>query len=391
MPSKRLNLLNAVALLLLSLTQHVAADDPVRFRSGKEFEKALSETIRLSSISIPLQSQLNDLTQSSGLAIHRDRRIDPRSPISLETDFIPRIQVLFRISQSIPESSICVHENVVLLGPTAQIHRVPVLAEQARKAVMEVVRHQRIPASTAAKKFAPSWEQLAEPRKLLIDATRSAGLEIENPDMIPHDVWAKGSLSSMTLADFAAIVLNEFDLVLKADSKGSRLQIQHATDDDTISHRYVIGSDERSAVESEQSTQYPGFKVRWTPSSAELTGTLDQHAVFHALIASNGISKSEATRVSQKPQRSLKKMAFQLQEGRMTAGQLIDNLRRQNLQIEVTNAQTPEVKRILDQIIRIDAMPKPLPGTQFFQSLFGELFQVLVEDNRVILNPKPGR
>lgn len=391
MTSQRLNLLiaaTAMSLFFGTALQHGAtADEPKRFRSGKEFEKALAESVRLSSISIPLQSQLNDLTQSSGLAIHRDRRTDPRIPISLETDFLPRIQVLFRISQSIPETSICVQDNVVLLGPTLRIHRVPVLAEKARKAVTDVVRHQRLSASTTAKKIVPSWEQLAEPKQLLSDATRSAGMELANAELIPHDVWARESLPSMTYADFAAIVLNEFDLTLTADGKGSRLQIMHLTDDDRVAHRYVVGSDLRKSVESEQATRYPNFNVRWTTSSAELTGTMEQHAQFHALITSSRFATSDTT-TSQQPARSLRKMAFQLQEGRMTAGQLIDNLRRQNLQIEITDSESPEVKKILNQIVRIEAMPKPLPGTQFFEALFGELFQVRVEEDRVILSRK---
>ncbi|MFN9721450.1 MAG: hypothetical protein ACK58L_22350, partial [Planctomycetota bacterium] len=86
-------------------------DDQVRFRKGKEFEKSLAEVTRVSSILIPLQVQLDDLMQSSGLAIHRDRRIDPGQPISLETDFLPRVQVLARISSTIPGTSICVIDD----------------------------------------------------------------------------------------------------------------------------------------------------------------------------------------------------------------------------------------------------------------------------------------
>lgn len=363
-----------------------ADEVPVRFRGGKDFDKSLTELTRLSSTSIPLQTQLTEFSRASGLAIHRDRRTNPRIPISLETDFVTRIQVLFEISQTIPETSICVHDNVILLGPADRIHRIPVLVDGAKKTMLDISKRQKNASSNVrSRSFVPKWDQLAEPRSLIVEAAKNAGVEISNADAIPHDVWAAGSLPSMSFAEFAAIILNEFDLNIVADSTGMSVNVQAIDMNRKSTQKYAIGGDSRKAAEADQKARFPKMAVRWTTSAAELSGSIDEHAQLHQLIESHRVSMKKSADTAAKNPPSLKKMSFQFKEGRSTARQLIESLRRNKLQIEVRDEESPEVQAQLNQTVQLEAMAKPLPSAKFFDALFGELFQVRIEDDRVIL------
>lgn len=382
-------LILAVMFCLLPSFIGFADDVPVRFRVGKEFDKSLTEMTRLSSTAIPLQTQLTEFTRASGLAIHRDRRTNPRTPISLETDFATRIQVLFEISQTIPETSICVHDNVILLGPADRIHRIPVLVDGAKKTMLDISKRQKNAGSNVrSRSFVPKWNLLAEPRLLIVETAKDAGVEISNADIIPHDVWAAGSLPSMNFAEFTAIILNEFDQTIVADSTGMAVKVQAIDMDKKSMLKYGISGDARSAAEADQKSRYPRLAVRWTSSSVELSGSIDEHAQLHQLIESHRVSTKKSADTASKNPPSLKKMSFQLKGGRSTAEQLIESLRRNKLQIEVLDEESPEVQAQLNQTVQIEAMAKPLPSAKFFDTLFGKLFQITIEDDRVILELK---
>ncbi len=374
----------AVSILLLATGAMGVADDKVRFRTGKEFEKSLAETIKVSSISMPLQAQLDDLTQSSGLAIHRDRRIDPRTPISLETDFTPRVQVLGRISDSIPETSIFIHGNLLVLGPSPNVHRLPVLIDQTRQSVRELLE-QEAASKNAEKPMPRSWDTLAEPRQILVDAATTAGLKIANPEAIPHDVWAASALPALGFSDLSAILLNEFDLILEADKSKTELIVAPIPTSRTFTLRYAVGTGLKSTLQKASEKQSPQLAAKWATSSAEISGTIEQHAAFHILLTSLRYQNAKSTTPAS---RSLRKMAFQLQEGRMTAGQLVENLQKQNLVIEILAPESPSTKTALSHQIHIQAMSKPLPASEFFERLFGEFFTVQVTDDKVILLAK---
>lgn len=382
-------LILAVMFCLLQPFIGFADDVPVRFRVGKDFDKSLTEMTRLSSTAIPLQTQLTEFTRASGLAIHRDRRTNPRTPISLETDFETRIQVLFEISQTIPETSICAHDNVILLGPADRVHRIPVLMDIAKKTMLDISKRRKNAGSNVrARSFAPKWDLLAEPRLLIVEAAKNAGVEISNPDVIPHDVWAAGSLPSMNFAEFAAIILNEFDQTIVADSTVMAVKVQAIDKNQKSTLKYAIGGDSRKAAEADQKARFPKMAVRWTTSAAELSGSIDEHAQLHQLIESHRVSMKKSADIVSKNPPSLKKMSFQLKEGRSTAGQLIESLRRNKLQIEVRDEESPEVQAQLNQTVQIEAMAKPLPSAKFFDVLFGKLFQITIEDDRAILELK---
>jgi hypothetical protein len=170
-------------------------------------------TVSWSSVNTPLQSQLADLMKQSDVAVIRDRRIDPRSQISLTASSVSRWEVLKNIAGEVPDGGCCLTENVAYVGPAPEVYRLPVLIELRQNEINQLRRkmkpedHRKLVALVDS-----SWAELDEPKLILDGYARAVGVRITNPDLIPHDVWAQCSLPRMAFAEIATIVLNQFEL-----------------------------------------------------------------------------------------------------------------------------------------------------------------------------------
>ncbi|MBC7966420.1 MAG: hypothetical protein H7Z17_10920, partial [Fuerstia sp.] len=112
---------------MLFLLLVAPADEHTSFNTGKDLQTALGKNISWSSVGTELGNQLRDLQVQTNVVILRDRRIDPHRPISVKTDFVPRVQVLKQISATIPDGAFCVTADFACVGPTEAIHRLPIL------------------------------------------------------------------------------------------------------------------------------------------------------------------------------------------------------------------------------------------------------------------------
>ena len=202
------------------------SNQPTTFKTGKDLQAAMAANIKWSSIGAELDDQLEDLQLQSEVAILRDRRIDPHRVIQVETNFVPRVQVLKQISDKIPNTSVYVSDNFVLLGPAMAVDRLPILL--SRNAEQVNSRRKKIDSGALRRlttKVDASWDELAEPRRILVDQATSVGAVILNPDDIPHDVWAARRLPKMSFIELATVVLNQFDLTIKVSDDAAEFTV----------------------------------------------------------------------------------------------------------------------------------------------------------------------
>ena len=366
----------------------IPADEQSSLHTGKDLQTALATNISWSSIGSELGNQLRDLQAQTGVVIFRDRRIDPHRPISVKTDFVPRVQVLKQISSAIPDGAFCVTENFACVGPADAIYRLPILlshnADQVNslRKKTDAALFRRLTAKIDA-----SWVQLSEPRQILLDHAKTAGAVIKNPDAIPHDVWAQERLPRMSFAESATMILNQFDLTFKLAGDQAELTIVPIDPEELLEHRYAVGSRFKATVVTAWQQQAPNVEISWTGSNATVTTTLRQHVLLNAALqeAFNSVSSPPAT--STKPNGSIRTRNFQIKAERATIGQLIDFFRQEKIMIEVIDKDSPAVLAMLNESIQLDKLTERQPGSELFPLIFGKHFKrVDVQDDRVVLS-----
>jgi len=361
--------------------------EQIPLKTGRAFEQALAARISLASQAVPLAEQLSSLQQQSGIAILRDRRIDPRQEISVEVAQQPRQQILQTIAEIIPDGwCVPLDCDVVVVGNRRHVLRLPILLEQTRDHVDEVTR--RWPASqrsSLTRKLDFTWDQLAEPREIVGSLATLAQLTISNPELIPHDVWQAAKLPRMSVADSLCLVLSQFDLTFQLDADSRNMTIVPIDRDKTFEQRYPVRSSLKSAVLAAWKPIIPESQITWSGSSARIIATMDQHAELLANLTKLDISKSEAGSSSSV---SLRTAMFQFKASSQTIAQAIAGFRRNQIAIDVVRESDPDVQRLLKRTVDLSQINEKLSGEKFFPRVFAEHFsEVKVLDDRVILIP----
>lgn len=374
------------ALILLMLTGICLADGPRNYRTGAEIEKALQSRVQWSGLA-KLDDHLKNLQDQSGVVIVRDRRLDPYQTIRIETEMVPRMEVLSHLIAELHDSAFCVTSQIICVGPHDVVHRLPVLLSSNTS---EADRLRKKLPSGDGRRLSNlrnvRWNDLDEPRQILQRIAEESGVRILNPEAVPHDVWGAGELPAVSFSDAATIILNQFELTLNFHETRAEIQIVPVDLNRIVEHRYVVKSADRRRVEKSWTDAVPELTYRWTGSASTVRATLAQHIALQTALAQTPAPRKLPD--GKKPgTTSLRTTIFQLTADRATVGQVIDHLRENGIEVEIEGADTAEVRVILGQLVRTEALAEKRPGKDFFPAAFGQHFRTVeVRDDRVILS-----
>jgi len=360
------------------------ADEQSKVVTGSALQKALASSVSWSADGVALQSQLASVRQQSGILVLRDRRIDPRSSITVETGFVARAAVLQQIAAAVPDCSAVVTDSYVLLGPANRVQRLPVLLKEVseQESFWKKLPVGRLPRK-AVSGLQPEWSAGAVPREILQRAAAECGIELENVELVPHDVWGAMQLPRQSFAELACFVLVQFDLqpVLAADSP--RVRIEPIDAARVLELKYSVPLKQKEQLQSEWTQRHPEVGLRWSSSTVTLKADLDLHADFVGLqqrLSTLGAGVAV-------PGDSLRTRQFQLQGERATVGYLLQELRKNRIVIEVEGEDEPAVQRLLQGVVDLSVVREKQPGLKFFPALFGGQFRTVeVLDDRIRLN-----
>ena len=203
----------------------------------------------------------------------------------MHTEFVSRAQVLRQISATIPDGAFCLTENLACVGTAETVHRLPILLNQRTKEAESI--RKKIGAGSfrgLTTRIDASWENLSEPRRILLDHATIAGMAITNPEAIPYDLWAAGQLPRMSFVELATVILNQFDLTFELAGDRSEMTVVPIDQNKRLEHRYLVGSRLKSAMTATWKQEVPDIEVHWAGPNATITTTLQQHAVLYALM-----------------------------------------------------------------------------------------------------------
>lgn len=372
--------------LLIGLVCRFASADEPRFQSGKALEDALQKRITWSSVGIPLREQLRDFSRQAEVAIMRDRRLDPNSPVTMDALSVSRTQVLQKIVSTIPDVAFVRCEQLVYIGSSSSVGRLPILLSQNNGQVNSLKKKigtSQFKAITS--RMDVSWPRLSEPREIILRYAKNAGVVVQNPDAVPHDVWSEQSLPTMRFDEIATIILNQFDFTFQVASDSASIQIVPINFDQPFEFRHQVGSKLKPTVIDEWKRRFPGLKASWSGATAMTTAKLEQHSQLNAMITELNERESPAGKTASSG--SVRTTKFQLKAESATVGQLVEYFRSNGVMVEVIDAESPETKAVLAEIVKLSEITDKLTGEKFFPLVFGKHFTAVeVLDDRVRLS-----
>ena len=69
------------------------------------------------------------------------------------------------------------------------------------------------------------WEELVQPRELLRELAQQVPVRVQNPEAIPHDLWAAGNWPMLAWVERMTLLLAGFGMTFEMDPAGASVRI----------------------------------------------------------------------------------------------------------------------------------------------------------------------
>lgn len=251
-------LTTALAVALFAHFVRPARGDEEEWCTAAEFRAAWESPIGVTWADNPLRSALAKLSRQCRIAMWVDRRIDPERRLSLSIANEPFGVGCQRIAAKI-DAAVGRVGPVVYIGPPAVADRLATVAA-LRRGELEQVAVNRRSTFTAPKSL--RWDDLAEPRQLIKDLAREAGLE--TPDLerrVPHDLWPAASLPPLVWSDRLTLILAGFDLTFVRHEVEGTLELVPLPESPTIEKTMAVKGGP-AKVAAELADKFPQAELR---------------------------------------------------------------------------------------------------------------------------------
>jgi hypothetical protein len=251
---------------------HARAAEPSGWASGPTLAQKLTAPLSVGWQGTPLARALAGLAESQDVAILRDRRVDPNQSIELAIDNQALGKALTQIAEQLKI-------GYTQFGPVAYFGPPRVATRLRTVAAMRLDDARALPADTSAKLLMQRnwhWPKLAEPRQLLTELAKEAGVEIVNPERIPHDLWPEVDLPPLTWLDRLTLLTAQFDLTFRLSEDGRRVELVEFPDEVSIARTYAGGRNARGLVRR-WSKEFPRAKVSVVGDEVQVVATVEDH------------------------------------------------------------------------------------------------------------------
>jgi hypothetical protein len=279
---------------MLLCASAAAAEPTVQWRTGGDLARQLTLPMGLHWQGVPLREALRGLAETQRVAIFLDRRVDPSRPVRLDLQDVTLQEALARIAAS-QRLGVTQLGPVFYFGPLDTTRRLRTLATVAQ------ARVEKLSPATRAKYNRPepwAWERLSEPRALIEQLAAAHGVTIENPQLVPHDLWPAASLPPMTLIRRLTLALAGFDLTLEVAGDGSALVLLPIGDRTAIVRAYVVGPTAET-VAARLRPFLPGATIRALRDQIVVRGRVEDHRRVAAFLAGGPVERSVTRRTTE--------------------------------------------------------------------------------------------
>ncbi len=390
MPTRRLITLFAAT----SLTASAALADvrtgvfpeplPDRYRTQARFTAALAEPIAATWKGVTLRTIVRRISLDRQICLLLDRRVDPEQVIRIDTGERPLLSAVDEIAR-FANLSVTPVGNCLMLAPPAAAARLRTLVALRETSLREARGANRARTLRAT----IVWKDLDRPAEILSEIARQFGLSIDGSEKIPHDMWAGGAIPDATAAEALSIVLNQFDLTFEWTSGGAGARLLPIPPAVAIERTYFLHGRPANETLRTLRSKIDGLDAEVKGGRLVVRGTVEQHeAVAQALGLARPHSRTplgkSALANSAPP---LERQSFRLEAKGVGLRDLIDELRKQGVEIQYNEAELKKAGIDLDAKRSVN-LPN-LPAQQFFERLFAPSgIRFRIDRGVVVLQPR---
>lgn len=274
---------------VLFLASAELASAEKKWKTGVEFRQRLDSPVDIHWPENPLRSSLANLANAQGVAIFLDRRLDPQQTVQLEVQAQALQTALDQLSQKVQAGN-CAIGSLVYFAPQEMAAKLATLAAVRRQEAAA------LPAPLKAKLLksaAWKWNDLATPRELLAELASQAGLRVENPQLVPHDLWPAASLPPLPLADRLTVLLAGFGLTYELPTGEGSLRLREVPATIVYEHEYTTRGD-AAKLTADLQRMFPEAKFTRSGARIRIAGPFEDHEKIERLLRGEKVRTTQS-------------------------------------------------------------------------------------------------
>lgn len=349
--------------------------------TSKRFQQELDRPFSGSWANLEYRQLLKEVAADRQVAIVLDRRIDPSASRPIQVNNSPLRMGLTSIArQADADATVC--DNVIYVGPKETCRTLRTLIElrvqdlNAKEARVSTLRR------TELLKY-QTFESLDldSPIEILEKFSRQAKLKIENPQAVPHDLWAAMVLPEVSVVEAISIVLTQFDLTFQWKDEGRAIELVPPPREISVERKHPVKKKTAESLTLIRQT-FPKLHVEQMKSEILVRGLTEDHEAVAALL--RGESPSPVKIEAPQP---LRKQIFLLKAEQVPVSAIIRNLEGSGVTFEY---DPDELKQAgIDLENRVDIDVKKATAEEFFKLVFDPVkVQFEIDNLTVRLRPK---
>jgi hypothetical protein len=361
--------------------------------TGKPFEGALAQRIGRAwggQDGNTLRGIVRQLSDSQRVSILLDRRIDPTQSVELTLPPTPLRDVLSALAHKV-NAELSILGNVAYLGPTDSAKKLRTLVELRNSELSKLANsaagihspwRTRSLAWTSRKSF--RWQDLDRPRDLLEQVSDQFRIEIDNPGVIPHDLWAASSMPQVTATEAFSLLLVQFGSTFEFVPDRVAIRIVPLPERVAVERSYPIPVNSPVNLGAARK-RFPEAEIEQVGTKFIVHSTVELHSEF-ALWLRPGTSPNGQS-PDEKPRKPLNDRRFTLKQRNVPLGAVIKTFTDYGVTIRFDPVEFEQAKVSLDTKADIDV--KEVSVEKLFRDLFEPHgIEVNITGETVWLKPK---
>lgn len=373
------------SLLSLGLSAWAVGPDLPVYRSGVEFQAALRQPMTATWSNVNLRSLLQRASEVREVSILIDRRVDPTTTVELKLEGTPFLAGLNQLAEPLACRT-SVTSSVVYFGPAAT-------AEWLRTTIDRLDQELTGPDSVIPEprqielcgRKTIHWSDLTSPREILTEIAQRYDLRIEDLSLVPHDLWAAGTLPYTSCSEALTCVLLQFDLDFRWAADGRGIQLVPWTPPALLERRYQPRG-RRTAVATLRD---------WQQTWPELPGKVDGNEI----VVVGRSEDHERILELQRPERPgnpagdpnlvpLRRRQFSLRVENVPILAILRDLEKSGITVEYDAAALRQAQIDLKTLVSVDA--KSVSAEEFLKLVLTPIpVRFTINDRLITIEPTP--
>lgn len=266
-----------------------AQEPPIAWKTGLALRRQLELPAGVAFSGQSLRQGLASLARAYGVAIFLDRRLDPDRPLDLHLRDRPLEELLREVARH-ADGELTQISNVLYVGPATTVHRLATLAALRRQDVASLPADvkQRLTQSEPL-----IWPELAQPRLLIEQLIAQVGLQLENGNEIPLDLWPAVSLPPMTWSDRLTLLLAGFDLTFTVDGARRMVRLVPQPEAPRLTKSYPTRGS-AAALAPQIQRLFPEALVEVQGGRLAVTARWEEHEQIDRLLSGQSVTRRPA-------------------------------------------------------------------------------------------------